>query len=47
MTRTSFDTVDCHAVVKKEWEIKGVQRYHHDASTVAPAVGEKAHLGMD
>jgi len=32
--------------VKKEWEIKGEQRKHHDASTVAIAVGEKAHLGM-
>ena len=33
-----------YAVAKKEWEIKGVQKYHHDASTVA-AVGEKAHPG--
>jgi len=34
-----------YAVVKKGWEIKGVQTYHHDASTVAAAVGEKAHPG--
>jgi len=33
-----------YAVVKKEWEIKGVQRYS-DASTVAATVGEKARLG--
>jgi len=32
-------------VVKKEWRHKGVQRKHHDASTVAAAVGEKAHFG--
>ena len=35
-----------YKVVKKEWEIKGIQRQHHDTtSTVAGAVGEKAHLG--
>ena len=33
-------------VAKKEWEHKGLQRQHHDASTVAAAVREEAHLGM-
>ena len=27
-----------YAVVKKEWEIKGVQRYHHGASTVSLSI---------
>ena len=32
-------------LVNNEWESKGVQSWHHDSSTVAAAVGEKAHLG--
>ena len=35
-----------YTVVKKEREIKGVQRQYHDASIVAAAVGEQAHLVM-
>ena len=38
-------TITLHGC-ENEWEIKGVQRQHPDASTVAPAVVEKAHLGM-
>ena len=30
-----------YAVVKKEWEIKGVQRQYPNASTAAAVVGEK------
>ena len=30
-----------YMVEKKEWEHKGLQRYHHDAGTVVAVVGER------
>ena len=43
ITVTCLPQIVAYVVVKKEWG--WVQRYHHDTSTGATAVGEKAHLG--